>query len=44
MQTKPYKMCFLGDSITEGVGTNKRYFEYIAEKTGASVRACAVLE
>ena len=25
-----YKLCFIGDSITEGVGTNKRYFDYIA--------------
>lgn len=29
------KLCFLGDSITEGVGTAKRYFDYIAEETGA---------
>lgn len=29
------KLCFLGDSITEGVVTAKRYFDYIAEETGA---------
>lgn len=29
------KLCFLGDSITEGVGTTKRYFDYIAEETGS---------
>ncbi len=30
------KLCFLGDSITEGIGTTtKRYFDYIAEETGA---------
>ena len=42
MQTSTYKMCFIGDSITEGVGTNKRYFDYIAEETGASVRGFGV--
>lgn len=26
-------ICFIGDSITEGVGADKRYIEYIAEKT-----------
>ena len=29
------RICFLGDSITDGVGTTKRYIEYIAERTGA---------
>lgn len=29
------RLCFLGDSITEGVATDKRYIEYIAEETGA---------
>ena len=28
------RLCFLGDSITEGVATDKRYIEYIAEETG----------
>lgn len=31
------KLCFLGDSITEGVATDKRYIDYIAEETGAKV-------
>ena len=29
------RICFLGDSITDGIGTDKRYIEYIAEATGA---------
>ncbi len=29
------RICFLGDSITDGIGTTKRYIEYIAERTGA---------
>ena len=37
MITENDRICFLGDSITFGVGTTKRYFEYIAEKTGAEV-------
>lgn len=28
-------LCFLGDSITDGVGVTKRYFEYLADITGA---------
>lgn len=38
MELKGKKIVFLGDSITEGVGTSspeKRYFELIAQKTGA---------
>ena len=37
MLTENDRICFLGDSITFGAGTTKRYFEYIAEKTGAEV-------
>lgn len=33
--TKRY--CFLGDSITEGVGSTKCYTEYIKEMTGAEI-------
>lgn len=29
------RICFLGDSITDGIGTTKRYIEFIAERTGA---------
>jgi len=32
------RLCFLGDSITEGVGSTKRYTDIIREKTGAEVR------
>ena len=35
-------LCFLGDSITEGVGTAKRYIDYIAEETGAEVHGYGV--
>lgn len=35
MIKKTDRICFLGDSITDGVGTTKRYIEYIAERTGA---------
>jgi len=38
MDIKSKKLVFLGDSITEGVGTSsndKRYFELIGKKTGA---------
>lgn len=31
------KLCFIGDSITEGVATDKRYIEYIKEETNAKV-------
>ncbi|HAB00125.1 MAG TPA: G-D-S-L family lipolytic protein [Ruminococcaceae bacterium] len=36
------RLCFLGDSITEGVGTEKAYWAYIAEKTGAEVHSFGV--
>lgn len=35
MRSKP-TYCFLGDSITDGIGTSKRYIEYISEWTGAT--------
>ncbi len=35
-------LCFLGDSITEGVGTTKTYADYIAEQTGAVVHRYGV--
>ena len=35
MITSKDTICFLGDSITDGIGTTKRYIEYIAEATGA---------
>ena len=42
MITENDRICFLGDSITFGAGTTKRYFEYIAEKTGAEVHGFGI--
>ncbi len=42
MLSKNNVLCFLGDSITEGVGTTKVYFEYIAGATGAEVHGFGV--
>ena len=42
MITKNDKICFLGDSITEGVGTSKCYWQYISEQTGAEVHSFGV--
>lgn len=36
------RLCFLGDSITEGVGTTKTYADFIAEATGAAVHRFGV--
>lgn len=36
------RLCFLGDSITYGVSTTKRYLDYIAEATGAEVHGYGV--
>lgn len=42
MITKKDRICFLGDSITFGVGSTKRYIDYIAEKTGAEVHGFGI--
>lgn len=42
MINKTDRLCFLGDSITDGAGTTKRYIEYIAEITGAEVHGFGV--
>ncbi len=35
-------LCFLGDSITDGIGTTKRYFEYLTDLTGAKTHGFGV--
>lgn len=42
MITEKDKICFLGDSITFGAGTTRRYFDIISDLTGAETRGYGI--